>query len=58
MKKRGFRFGQRYLKTCKFGIAMIQGERWYWLTDGYTRWLVEDFDAKAEQVKVRVWTRG
>ena len=57
MSKRRFNFGQKYLeKSCRVGIAMIRGERYYWITDGYCRWLITDMDPMNKRVKLQVWT--
>jgi len=56
-KKKNYIFGQKYLLTkCKLGIAMIKGERHYWLTDGYTRYLVTDMNPTTQTVEVKVWS--
>jgi len=55
MAKRRYNFGQTYLDNCRIGIAMIKGEQWFWLTDGYTRWLVTDMNHEMRQVETKVW---
>jgi len=55
MAKRKYTFGQKHLDGCKIGIAMIKGEQWFWLTDGYTRWLITDMNHEMRQVETKVW---
>jgi hypothetical protein len=44
MAKRKHTFGMKYLAKQHFGIAIIKGEQFYWVTDGYTNWKMVDFD--------------
>jgi hypothetical protein len=56
MTKRRYRFGQDYLfNTCKLGIAIHQGEKYYFLSDKYCRWLITDMDPATRKVEVRLW---
>lgn len=57
MTKRRYNFGSTYLqKSTRVGIAMIRGEQYYWLTDGYARYLITDMDPMKKMVKLQVWT--
>lgn len=57
MAKSKFRFGLQYLQNCRFGMAIVKGEQFYWVTDGYTKWLLTDFDPKVgpSSCRFEVW---
>ena len=51
-----YTFGKKYLHTsCKLGVAMLQGEKYYFLSDGYTRWLITDMNVETQEVTVKIW---
>ena len=58
MTKRKYTFGSDYLRKCKLGIAMIRGERYYFISDGYARWLITDMDPETARFEVKLWTSG
>jgi hypothetical protein len=59
MAKTKYRFGMKYMDTCRVGIAVTQGERYFWLTDGYTKWLITDFDPAIgpSSMRLKVWVQ-
>jgi hypothetical protein len=58
MSKRRYTFGLTYMNKLRFGIAVIKGDRSYFVADHYTRWLITDFDPKIGQasIKFKVWS--
>jgi hypothetical protein len=56
--KRQYRFGPDYLtRTCKLGVAMIRGEKYYFVTDRYNYWLVTDMDPMSGTYQLQVWDK-
>ena len=59
MTKRLYTFGTKYLtETCKLGVAMIYGEKYYFITDRYAYWLIEDMDPQAGSFALKVWDKA
>ena len=58
MKKHKHRYGMNYLLTCRHGIAIIRGEQHFFISDGYTRWLIVDFDPAVgpSSARFKVWS--
>jgi hypothetical protein len=56
--KRPYTFGPKYLtQTCKLGVAMIRGEKYYFITDRYNYWLITDMDPMTGSYKVELWNK-
>jgi len=56
--KRRYTFGPNYmLNTMKLGIAVIKGEKYYFITDRFSYWLITDMNPQTGSYELKLWDK-